>query len=166
MKWMDKKCQQWKCHWNWITYSSTCQKILLISSSGRSQGLLFEHLCYSFTKYLINLLGKIYLWRRHAQTVKAGASIYKANYIDILSEILNPEGHLNCYIASKVTAILLNGLILPTDGASSRLEKKNSLNSAEFNSKKNIFRQICLNIPPNLDLWTCKFEITLKVSSF
>ena len=124
MKWMDKKCQQWKCHWNWITYSSTCQKILLISRPGRSQGLLFEHLCYSFTKYFINLLDKIYLWRRHAQTVKAGASIYKANYIDILSEILNPEGHLNCYIASKVTVILLNGLILPTDEASSRIEKK------------------------------------------
>ena len=46
--------------------------------------------------------------------VKNGASIHKTNYIDIFSEILNPEGHHNCYIGSKETAILLNGLILPT----------------------------------------------------
>ena len=41
------------------------------------------------------------------------------NYIDIFSEILNLEGHQNCRIGSKVTAILLNGWILPTGGVSS-----------------------------------------------
>ena len=51
---------------------------------------------------------KISLRRRHAQTVKNGASSNKTNYIDIFSEILNPEGHQNCCIGSKVTAILLN----------------------------------------------------------
>ena len=61
---------------------------------------------------------KISLRRRHAQTVKNGASSHKTNYIDIFSEILNPEGHQNRSIGSKVTAILLNGLILPIGGAS------------------------------------------------
>ena len=59
------------------------------------------------------------LRRRHAQKVKNGASSHKTNYIEILSEILNLEGHLNRYIGSKVTAILLNGLILPTAGVAS-----------------------------------------------
>ena len=31
------------------------------------------------------------------------------NYIDIFSEILNLEGHLNCCIGSRVTPFLLNG---------------------------------------------------------
>ena len=51
--------------------------------------------------------------------VKNGASSHKTNYIDILSEILNLEGHLNRCIGSKVTAILLNGWILPTGGVAS-----------------------------------------------
>ena len=41
---------------------------------------------------------KISLRCRHAQTVKNGASSHKANYIDIFSDILNPEGHQNRYI--------------------------------------------------------------------
>ena len=40
-------------------------------------------------------------------------------YIDIFSEILNLEGHQNCCIGSKVMAILLNKLILPTGGVAS-----------------------------------------------
>ena len=60
----------------------------------------------------------ISLWRRHTQTVKNGASRHKTNYIEIFSDILNPEGHQNCCIGSKVTTILLNGWILPTGGAS------------------------------------------------
>ena len=61
---------------------------------------------------------KISLRRRHAQMVKNGSSSHKTNYIDIFSEILNLEGHLNCCIGSKVTAILLKGWILPISGAS------------------------------------------------
>ena len=37
----------------------------------------------------------------------------------ILTEILNLEGHPNCCISSKVTAIWLNGWILPTGGVPS-----------------------------------------------
>ena len=36
------------------------------------------------------------------------------------AEILNLEGHHNCSIGSKITAILLNELILPTGGVASR----------------------------------------------
>ena len=62
---------------------------------------------------------KISLRRRHAQTVKNGASSHKTKYINILLEIINLEGHQNCCIGSKVTAILLNGWILPTGGVAS-----------------------------------------------
>ena len=41
------------------------------------------------------------------------------DYFTIFKEILNPEGHPNHINGSKVTAILLNGWILPIDGASS-----------------------------------------------
>ena len=44
---------------------------------------------------------------------------HKINYVNKIPEILNLEGHQNRCICSKVTAILMNGLILPTDGASS-----------------------------------------------
>ena len=59
---------------------------------------------------------EISLRRRHAQTVKHGASSHKTNYIGIFSEILNLEGYQNRSIGSKVTAILLNGWNLPTGG--------------------------------------------------
>ena len=45
--------------------------------------------------------------------------VVKQKYIDILSEILNLEGHLNRCIGSKFTAIMLNWWILPTDRAAS-----------------------------------------------
>ena len=59
---------------------------------------------------------KISLRRRHAQTVKNGASSHITNYIKIFSMILNLEGHLNSCIGS---AILLNGWILPIGGIES-----------------------------------------------
>ena len=43
----------------------------------------------------------------HAQTVGNGASSHKIDYIAIFLEILNPEGHQNRIIGSRVTAILL-----------------------------------------------------------
>ena len=46
------------------------------------------------------------------------AFIHKIDYITILQEILNLKGHPNRITGSKVTTILLNGLILPICGAS------------------------------------------------
>ena len=61
---------------------------------------------------------KISLRRRHALTIADGDFSHKIDYVTTFKEILNPEGHPNCIIGSKVTAILLNGLILPIGGAS------------------------------------------------
>ena len=36
----------------------------------------------------------------------------------MIKNLLNPEGHQNCISGSKVTALLLKGLILPIGGAS------------------------------------------------
>ena len=47
---------------------------------------------------------------------------------------------------------------------SSRPGKTNSMNSVEFNIIK-IFRQICKFFRQNLDPWTCKLEVTSKMSS-
>ena len=61
--------------------------------------------------------------------VKNGASSQKTNNFDIFSEILYLEGHQSCWIGSKVTAILLNGWILPPRGASSGRVCADSLRS-------------------------------------
>ena len=72
-----------------------------------------------FIRCLSNPSVKISLRRRHAQTFLNGASSHKRNYINIFPEILYLEGHLNCCIGSKVTAISLNWSILPTGGVAS-----------------------------------------------
>ena len=51
--------------------------------------------------------------------VKDGAFSHKIDYISICLEILNLEGHLNRFIGSKVTAILVNRGILHSGGAAS-----------------------------------------------
>ena len=53
---------------------------------------------------------EISLRRRHALAVIDGAFSHK---IDCVS-ILNLEGNLNCFIGSKVTAMLVNRDILPS----------------------------------------------------
>ena len=50
--------------------------------------------------------------------VQDGALSHKIDYVTIFKEILNIKGHLNCITDSRVTAILLNGWILPILGAS------------------------------------------------
>ena len=62
---------------------------------------------------------KISLRRRHALTIADGAFSHKIDYVTIFKDILNPEGHPNRITGSKVTAIFLNGWILPIGGASS-----------------------------------------------
>ena len=61
---------------------------------------------------------KISLQRRHALMVEEGAFIHKIDHVTIFKKILNLVGHLNCMTGLNVTAILLNGLILPICGAS------------------------------------------------
>ena len=60
---------------------------------------------------------KISLRSRHAITDADGAFSHKLDYVTIFKDILNPEGHPNRITGLKVTAILLNGWILPIGGA-------------------------------------------------
>ena len=53
------------------------------------------------------------LQRRHAQMVKDSLSSYKIDYVIVIKNFLNPEGHQNRITGSKVTGILLKGWILP-----------------------------------------------------
>ena len=61
---------------------------------------------------------KISLRRRHALMVEVGAFSHDIDYVGKFWEILNLKAHPNCITGSKVTAILLNGWILPIGGAS------------------------------------------------
>ena len=47
------------------------------------------------------------LRRRHAQTVQDSTSSYKVDYVIVIKNFLNPEGHQNPISGSKVTAVLL-----------------------------------------------------------
>ena len=58
------------------------------------------------------------LRRRHAQAVRDSSSSYKIDYVIVIKNFLNPEGHQNPISGSIVTAILLKGWILPIGGAS------------------------------------------------
>ena len=46
--------------------------------------------------------------RRHSLMVADGAVIHKMDYVTIVKEILNLEGHPSRITGSRVTAILLN----------------------------------------------------------
>ena len=49
--------------------------------------------------------------------VEDGAFSHKIDFATLFLEILNLEGHQNRITGSRVTAILLNGWILPIGGA-------------------------------------------------
>ena len=51
--------------------------------------------------------------------VADGAFSNKIDYVPIFQENQNLKGHLNCFICSKVTAILVNRGILPRGGVAS-----------------------------------------------
>ena len=91
-----------------------------LADPGKARGCLTNtFVIHWLSHWLSHPLVKIYLRRRHNQMVKNGASSHKTNYIEIFSEILNLEGHLNRCVGSAVTAILLNGWILHTGGVTS-----------------------------------------------
>ena len=56
---------------------------------------------------------KISLQGLHAQMVEDGDFSHNWDYIIILLDIWNHEGHQNHITGSRVTAVLLNGWILP-----------------------------------------------------
>ena len=62
---------------------------------------------------LINLVSQPFpptsLRRRYAQTVRDSSSSYKIDYVIVINNFINPEGHQNPISGSKVTAIFLKG---------------------------------------------------------
>ena len=72
----------------------------------------------SVSDSLTDPLLEIPLQRRHALTVADWDFSHKTDYVTIFQEILNFKRHPNRITGPKVTAILLNGWILPIDGAS------------------------------------------------
>ena len=61
---------------------------------------------------------KIYLRRHHALRAGDGAFSQKIDYVTLLWDFLNIEGHPHRITGSRVMAILLNGCILAIGGAS------------------------------------------------
>ena len=59
----------------WLRWTNIVHLDAIISRPGQSQGLLYKHLCHSFSHPLV----KISLRRRHAQTVQDCASSHRIN---------------------------------------------------------------------------------------
>ena len=59
---------------------------------------------------------EISVQRRHPLVLKDWAFSHKIDYVLLFKEILNLEGHINRFVGSKVTAILVNREILPSGG--------------------------------------------------
>ena len=82
-------------------------------------GLLYKHLSDSLIHSLTDsviLYSPTALQRHHTQTVREMSSSYEIDYVIMINNFLNPEGHENPISASKVKAILLKGWILPIGG--------------------------------------------------
>ena len=83
--------------------------LVILSRPGRSQGLLYKHLRQLIKSVMI--CENIFTASLRPKGCRWCFQAYK-----FLGN-LNPEGHPNFINGSKVTAILLNGAILPIDGA-------------------------------------------------
>ena len=93
---------------------SPCCKVLL-ANPGEARGC-------STNSLVINSLSEPFpptaLRCRHSQAVRDSTSRYKLDYVIMIKNFLNSEGHQNPFSGSEVTAILLKGWILPIGGAS------------------------------------------------
>ena len=98
--------------------------------SGVSQGLLSKHLCYSLIHQLINLVIVKLKYLYGAVTPKRLKMV-----LPVIKQTL--EGHLNRCVGSKVTAILLNGRILPPGGVASGRVCPAACAAGFFKDKKN-----------------------------
>ena len=90
---------------------SSAQYIPIFSRPGQRQGLLYKQPRDSFSQSVHEPFPPTALRRRHAQTVRDSSSSYKIDYVIVIKNFLNPEGHQNPISDSKVKAILLKGLI-------------------------------------------------------
>ena len=84
-----------------------------MAEAGRSQGLLYKHLCDSLIESVGQSVSEPFpptaLRRRHAPIVRDSSLSYKIDYIIVIQTFINPEGHQLPISGSKVKAILLKG---------------------------------------------------------
>ena len=136
---------------------------------------------------MINLFSEPFpptaLRRWHAQMVRDSTSSYTIDYVIVIKNFLNTEGHRNPISGSKVPAILLKGWIFPIGRASSGRVCAYSLRSrlvwirrclkftSGYNVSVNIIAVSTVNCPPpclvNLSKVTCQFSSVhdcLKIS--
>ena len=92
----------------------------VFSKPGQSQGLLYKKPCHWLVKSVSHPFPPIALRHRYAQTIRENSSSYKIDYFIVIQKCLNPERHHNPISGSKVTAIILKGLILLIGGVASR----------------------------------------------
>ena len=85
----------------------------IINRPRQSQRLLYKHLRHSLINKLIHPFPPTALQCRHAQLVRSSHSSYKIDYVIVIENFLNPNGHQNWISGSKVAAILLKVWILP-----------------------------------------------------
>ena len=92
---------------------------VVISRHGRSQGLLYKQPCNSLIKSVSQSVSHPFpptaLQRSHTQTVRDSSSSYKIDFVILIKNFLNSEGHQHPLGGSKV---LLTGWIWPIGGAS------------------------------------------------
>ena len=91
----------------------------LLADPGKARGCSINSLLInSFSEWVSQPFPTTALWRRHAQTVRVSTSRFKIDYVIMIKNFLNPEGHQNPFCGSKVMAILLKGWIWPIGGVS------------------------------------------------
>ena len=85
-----------------------------IADPGKARGCSINSLVIH---WLIHSLSQPFpptaLRRRHAQTVRDSTSSNKINYVIVIKNFLNPEGHQNPFSSLKVTAIYWRGGFCP-----------------------------------------------------
>ena len=97
---------------------------IFLANPGEARGcsinsLVIHRLIHSLIDSFIHPFPPTALRHHHTQTVRDRASSYKIDYVVVNKSYLNPKGHQNPIIGSKLTTILLKGWIWPIGEASS-----------------------------------------------
>ena len=96
--------------------------IMFLADPGEARGCFTNSLViHSFINWVRNHFPLVDLRRRHAKTVRDSSPSYKIDYVIVMKTFLNPEGHQNRISGWKVTAILLEGILLIGEASAVRV---------------------------------------------
>ena len=94
--------------------STVWQRVKFLADPGDARGCSTNSLVIHWLIHWVSEpLPHTALQRCHSQTVRDSTSSYKIDYVIVIKNFLNPEGHQNPISGLKVTAILLKGWNLP-----------------------------------------------------